>query len=208
MKLKLRNLLLYFIYWLFFFQFGRLLFFTFTKAHSTQFSISVLGEAMLHALWLDASVAGYYNLFFGLMLVAGIFAPKRFQKIFFIFHGIILGISCLAIICNAVLYVYWSGPLDYNAIKYLQHPAEAAASINWFLMIIPILCGIILFVAFQYLFKRLQFGCFENIPKTHPTKIIQTCVLLFFTVTMIIPIRGGFGIVPVCLLYTSPSPRD
>ena len=110
----------------------------------------------------------------------------------------VLGICSLAIISNAVLYSYWSGPLDYNALKYLETPAEAAASINWWLMILPIGVGFALFFAFRYLFIRLHLTPFYQ---SRSSSILEFATLLLFAGICIIPIRGGIGMVPVNLSF-------
>ncbi len=196
---RLQSIFKYFIYWLLFFQVGRLVFFVITKNHASQFSYTVLGQSMVHGLWLDASIAGYFTLFLGLIMLVGMAAPKVSIKIIKVFHWGVLAISCLTIISNAVLYMYWATPLDYNALKYLETPKEAVASINWLYMTLPIALGVGLYWLFIYLSLWSKLLCTFKKPVGYASYLIQVFMVLFLCGLMIIPIRGGIGIVPVNL---------
>lgn len=147
------------------------------------------------------SVAGYFTLVFTLVLIAGFFLHYNLSLFFTRLHYTLLAISSLAVISNAVIYTYWSGPLDGNALKYLKTPAEAAASINWWLMIIPILSGILLFWVFRILFKKLKLNSIPPKSETWTASIGQVISLFLVAGLCIIPIRGGLGIVPVNLSF-------
>lgn len=196
---RLKSILKYFIYWLLFFQAGRLVFFFITKSYASKFNLKILGQSMLHGLWLDASIAGYFTLFFCIILLGGLFAPAGFGKFFKTFHWVVLAISTLAIISNAVLYLYWATPLDYNALKYLKTPTEAAASINWLYMILPIATGVALYWIFGYWYNRLKLNRMHEKPVGNTSYLLQIITLLVLCGLLIIPIRGGIGIVPVNL---------
>lgn len=154
---------------------------------------------MLQGLWLDASIAGYFTLFFCLILIGGLFAPLFFRQLFKGFHWMVLAVSTLAIISNAVLYLYWATPLDYNALKYLKTPTEAAASINWLYMILPIAIGVGLYWIFIYWYSRLKLNRLHEKPVGNTSYLLQILTLLILCGLLIIPIRGGIGIVPVNL---------
>ena len=201
MQNRLKSILTYFSYWLLFFQIGRLLFFLITREHALQYSFNDLAQCMLHGLWLDMSMAAYFTLLLCVLMVGGLFSPSVFQKIFRVFHRLILAICCLIIISNAVLYTYWSGPLDYNALKYLKTPAEAAASINWILMILPLVLGICFFLLFNTIFLRLNFSSVFVKPAERKVFMAQLIALVVMSGVLIIPIRGGIGIVPVNLSF-------
>lgn len=198
---RLKSIPLYFIYWLIFFQTGRLLFFIFTSSFALGFSWQVLANSMLHAMWLDMSVAGYFSLILTLILIFGFFSHQNLSVFFTRLHSILLVVCSLAVISNAVIYTYWSGPLDGNALKYLKTPTEAAASINWWLMIIPIITGILLFLAFRVLFKKLKLHVITPRSKSITSSYGEIISLFLIAGFCIIPIRGGLGIVPVNLSF-------
>lgn len=156
---------------------------------------------MLQGLWLDASVAGYFTLL-GTCLVhlGSLFLTKRIEKTFKIIHYFLLAISCLALISNAVLYTYWSVPLDVNAIKYLKDPGEAAASINWLHIILPVLAGLVLFVLFKFLYQA-SIRAISKPVFSRPKQVAYAGMLMVLAAICIVPIRGGLGIVPVNLSF-------
>jgi phosphoglycerol transferase MdoB-like AlkP superfamily enzyme len=198
---RLKTILFYFLYWLIFFEIGRVLFFIINHDQSTVFKTAVLLQSMVHGLWLDASVAGYFTLLYCLVHLVSLFLTKWIEKTFKIIHYFLLAISCLALISNAVLYTYWSVPLDVNAIKYLKDPGEAAASINWLHMILPVLAGLVLFVLFKFLYNKLQLGHFAKPVFSKPKQVAYAGMLMVLAAICIVPIRGGLGIVPVNLSF-------
>jgi len=198
---RLKTILTYFLYWLIFFEIGRLLFFVINVEQSSIFKSKVLLQSFFHGLWLDASVAGYFTLLFCLLNLSSIFTNVWLEKLFKIIHLFLLALSCLAIVSNAVIYTYWSVPLDINAIKYLKNPSEAAASINWLHMILPLLAGVLLFVLFKFIATKLNFGSFSKPIFNKSKQFINVALLSILSALCIIPIRGGLGIVPVNLSF-------
>ena len=180
MPTRLKSILKYFFYWLLFFQVGRLVFFGITKSSASKFSLQVLVQSMLHGIWLDASIAGYLTLVLCLMLLGGLFAPKVFGTLFKGFQWVVLAVSCLAIISNAVLYLYWATPLDYNALKYLKTPKEAIASINWLYMFLPIAIGVGLYWIFNYLYLQLKLHQIHERLVGNSSYVFQVVMILFF----------------------------
>jgi phosphoglycerol transferase MdoB-like AlkP superfamily enzyme len=200
-KKRVLFLIYYFLYWLLFFGVGRIVFLTINYSQTKNFTLSTLIKSMGYALWLDGSMAGYFTLLAGLVLIGGLFYPKPFLGIIKWINHLLLGICSLAIIANAVIYTYWAGPLDISTLKYLKTPAEAAASINWILMIVPICIGICLFISFYYLFKKLPLVQAFIKEEGVLSKLKNSILLLLFAALCIIPIRGGLGVVPVNLSF-------
>lgn len=198
---QLRWVALCFLYWLLLFQAGRLLFFAITREQAAEFDFQILGLSMLHGLWLDASVSGYFTLLFLLLQITGDFAAGNLLKLQKAVHYTLLFISTLAVIANAVLYTYWFNPLDNNALKYLKHPEEAAASISWLHMIIPIGMGVLLYYLFLWLYRWLPAQTVSRMDHNASERWINNGFRLLFCLILIIPIRGGTGIVPVNLSF-------
>ncbi len=191
----------YFIYWLLFFQFGRFLFLILTYAHASEYSPLVWSQIAFHGLWLDASMAGYFTLFYSLLCLISLWMPALALKFFKVAHILLLSIATLAVLSHSVLYTYWSSPLDYHALTYLKNPSEAAASINWMYMLLPLVMGFGVFISFKYLFEVfLKKISFERISELRPL-LINTLMMLVLALLCVIPIRGGTGLVPVNLSY-------
>lgn len=199
MKNKLINILKYFVFWIFYFQVARLLFFIITNDHSSKFSIYVLIKSMQYGMWLDLSVAGYFTLLFAILNIVEMFFSALANRIYLVSNYVLLIFSTLIVCTNAILYTYWATPLDYNALKYLKTPTEALASINILNILLPIILCLFFWFLFSFLFKKLKIKISVEHRYSLGYNISQFVILCIICLLLILPIRGGVGIVPVNL---------
>lgn len=199
MKERIINLIKYFALWLVFFQLGRVFFLIFTFRFSSNFSFQILSKSMLQGLWLDTSIAGYFTLFFAVLNISGLFIQKISAKIFNISNYLLLIFSAIIITGNAILYNFWATPLDLNALRYLKSPTEAAASVNWIKMLVPVSAGFAISFLFVFGFKKLRIKIVETGERGYIKVLRNVSILLLISLLLIIPIRGGIGIIPINL---------
>lgn len=160
---------------------------------------SLGGLDCLSVLWyglrLDVSIAGYFSLVPGLMLIAAAWYGGRVLKwIWHIYFAIMSVISSVAYVSNIGLYAYWGFPLDSTPLLYIRtSPSAALASMAvWqilvlFIVIVGVALGI--YKAFERVGRRVSSSVIPSLAPRSYTSI----VLLMLTGLMIIPIRGGFG---------------
>lgn len=196
---KVVNIINYFVLWLVFFEIERMVFLFNTSNFSSEYSFFILLKSMMYGLWLDISICGYFSIFFVLVNILALFYSGLASKIVKIFNYIVILICTIIVAGNDILYTYWATPLDYNALIYLKTPTQAVASISWLKIILPVLLCVLPSILLIYLLKKLKI---ENFTKTNP-KILQVLfnlfVFIFLTLVLILPVRGGIGIVPVNL---------
>ena len=162
-------------------------------------SASTAIDVITHGFSLDCSLAGYLTSFISLMLIVGIWIPKRYLKPILLFY---LAISSIIVstsfVVNLGLYDYWGFPLDSTPVFYfLSSPSDAFASISTWMCIGGISAIIIvaatIFVLFRWLLLNYRKSGFNDIPNRQ-NRIISTVVLTLLTGLLIIPIRGGFTV--------------
>ncbi len=196
--MKLKRLLIYLCYllfWLFFFEIARVYFILFNLSETSGAGFWNIMATFIHGFKLDASIVSYVGFFaVPLFIVSAFFKSHKVLKISLdIYTGLFIAVFALIIVGDAELYQYWGFRMDATPLQYLRNPALAQASTsNWRLA----------FLAFLYL--GLATGMFwiyylivgKRIKTVKPEKFWSLTYLLIAG-TLIIPIRGGVGIVPI-----------
>ena len=197
MMKRLIAIVVYSLFWLIFFFFARLFFII--NQHESSFSRSFgeLAATFLHGSKLDISTTGYYLLIPMLLLLPGIWFPGKWYRFSIRWYTYFLILfSSIIIVADSTLYSYWGFRMDYTPFMYLKTPAEAMASVSTFeailfFLTIFIIAGIFILIYRKYADKFLD--GFENIR----SKFLTFLLFLFLTASLIIPVRGGFGIAPI-----------
>ncbi len=197
MKKRLTAILGYAIFWLVFFFFARLFFIATHFREAAQFSAGSLAGTFLHGIMLDISATGYFFIIPALLMIPGVVFTGKWFKIFIGWYTFLLiVVSSVIIVADTLLYKYWGFRMDYTVLMYLKTPKEAVASVT-LLQTIGVLTGIILISAVSiYLFRRFIIRLFDGFEKI---RLWIPAMLFFMTFlgSLIIPIRGGFGIAPI-----------
>jgi phosphoglycerol transferase MdoB-like AlkP superfamily enzyme len=197
MKKRFIALGFYSIFWMFLFVFARLLFIAFQFQSAFRNNPGELLSTFWHGAELDISTTGYYMLIPVFAAIPGICFNGNWYKIMIRWYSYILIVfSSLIMVSDANLYSYWGFRMDYTPMLYLKTPGEAMASVSTlkaiaFFTTIILISSLFIFI-YHKLIDRL-FTDFEK-PKYRFPWII---VLMLLFGSLIIPIRGGFGIAPI-----------
>jgi phosphoglycerol transferase MdoB-like AlkP superfamily enzyme len=109
---------------------------------------------------------------------------------------ILLLISSAIIAGDVRLYSYWGFRMDYTILFYLKTPQEAAASVTTMMIVIFCLTVISVTVLFGFLYNRLINRMFSK-SEIIRYRLPVTVLLMLLFASLIIPIRGGFGVAPI-----------
>ena len=197
MKKRLIAIICYSLFWLAFFFMARL-FFIFMQFHSSfQNSIGDLLGTFWHGAKLDISTIGYYLIIPLLLVIPGVYFNGNWFRIFMRWYTFFLIVfSSIIIVSDANLYSYWGFRMDFTPMLYLKTPEEAMASVST-LKIILFLITIALIASLSfYIYKRLVdrlFNEFNRIRHIVPGILF----FIFLCCSLILPIRGGFGVAPI-----------
>lgn len=187
----------YWLMWIAFFEIARLGFMVFNVRESMQLPGPDILKPFLYGLRMDASMAAYLCLPVCLFLLLSPLIQFLSKPIVFkIYTSIVLVPIILIIFCDMPAYQAWGFRLDVTPLKYLASPKEAWASVShlpvfWIAVGIVLIYWIVLKLFNRFINKHGQFSA------TGRKRIYALLVLLVFTASLIIPLRGGFQLAPI-----------
>src|SRR5687767_9271881 len=194
---KFLFLLIYLFIWVIFFEVARMFFLLSTWQYAKEVPLSLMFQSLWYGLKIDLSMAAYLTLLVCFFVIVGLFIPFfRKKYIYFIYTGIILFIQLLLVIADSESFKAWGTRLDSTPLKYLSSPKEAWASISH-LPVIWILLGLVGIYLLIFWFFRKTISRSVVLLSNNKYRFVQALLLLLFTCSLIIPIRGGFQLAPI-----------
>jgi phosphoglycerol transferase MdoB-like AlkP superfamily enzyme len=174
------------------------LFFILTQYHSSfQNSIVELLGTFWHGAKLDISTTGYYLIIPLLLSIPGVLFNGSWYRIVVRWYSYLMIIfSSVILVSDTTLYSYWGFRMDYTPVFYLKTPGEAMASVST-LKIIMFFVAVCFMAALSiYLYNKLIDRLFSNFERTKYL-ILSALFFMILSGSLIIPIRGGFGVAPI-----------
>lgn len=194
MKQRLLFLLKIYLWFMFMFMLQKPLFMLFHYNLFEKASFIDWMQVIYHGIPLDLSVASYIlalPVFVALVTVwiQGLWA-EWFYKGYF---ALIIAVLSLIFISDIELYTYWGFRMDATPLFYLKSPADAMASVPFWILILGIICIILYFTIFWY---PLNYWIVKGSGKWKFCKhrIKSTCWFLLLLGLLFIPIRGGISV--------------
>ncbi len=162
-------------------------------------------KVLWHGLPMDISMAGYFMIIPGLVILVSLFTTRYLKQILSVYFLIILLFANIVAIPDMELYTHWGFRMDKTIFAYINSPKEVLASI-------PLWSSILIFLFFSgytflqyYTLKRISLKYFPQKAVKH--KILSLPITLFLLALLIIPIRGGLTVATmnVSRVYFSDS---
>lgn len=196
MKVRLKYLLYYALFWLILFTFFRILFFIFYIHEADNLTFINFLLPLLYGLKLDFSLAGYLLLLpFVFVIGLSVFNNLYLKYVIDIYSILVLIIILPIYIIDLGLYGSWKFRLDYSLFEYFSTPSDMLASLtNFQIVLFFILLGGGLYLIKKFLFNTLVSPSLRQI-KTK--SYLSTAVILFIFPFLFLPIRGGLSTSPV-----------
>ena len=194
---KIGFLLIYIFTWVFFFEIARVFFLLSTMQYAKETPLSFVLQSLWFGLKMDLSMAAYLTALVCVFVITALFIPFFKKKwIYIIYSGIILFIQLLLIISDVESFKAWGTRIDSTPLKFLSTPKEAWASINHLPIVLIIIGLIVIYILLFWLFRKI---ISRSITLLGNSKywFVQALVILLFTGSLIIPIRGGFQLSPL-----------
>jgi phosphoglycerol transferase MdoB-like AlkP superfamily enzyme len=207
MKKRVIALGSYALFWLVYFIAARLFFISAEYHISFSYTIGELLATFIHGSRLDISTTGYILLLPVLTAVPGLFFNGSWHRFFIRWYSYLLIVfTSILIIADAKLYSYWGFRMDYTPFFYLKTPGEAMASVSTMEAVLSIVMIIIFSGASIYIYNKLIDKLFSS-PGSIRYKLAAVLFFLILCGSLIIPIRGGFGVAPINAgtVYFSPK---
>ena len=178
--------------WIVFFLIARVLFLLYHFNESSSLSFYELVNIFIRGIWMDLSISGYVMLLVFIIFALFGFSGSIVSQAVRIVTFVLIALSSSIIITDLELYRNWGFRIDAAPLLYLKTPGEAMASVKWWLIVIFVAISFLLFIAFVYAYNKLVHSkCLGK------AKWWSIPIYLFLAATMIIPIRGGFGVAPM-----------
>lgn len=198
----------YTAFWLAFFIVARTLFLVFNLNLAHEAGIGSVWQIFRHGLIHDISVTSYILLIPVVWLAAtSFFSGRWIVRFLSVYTWLILILVTVIVIIDLELYKYWGFRLDATPLLYVKHPREMLASVTAGIIIRQILVGILLSGSFLIFYRKWIEPGNESYGKSGLAGLM---VYLLVAPSLIIPIRGGFGVAPLNAgsVYFSKNPFE
>ncbi|MBC7125188.1 MAG: sulfatase-like hydrolase/transferase [Bacteroidales bacterium] len=195
MRKHLSFSLRYFVFWVILFATYRIAFliYQFENLKSVKFNEFI--NIFIRGAWMDSSLAGYILLLTFLLLAIFFWvSPKSITRMYNALTILLLLVVNTVIISDMELYRNWGYRIDATPLLYLKTPKEAMASLKTYMLILFI---ILIGATVYFTYRAYKKWVCKPLNEATPLKLWHIPITLFIAVTMIIPIRGGFGIAPM-----------
>nr|WP_298994682.1 alkaline phosphatase family protein [uncultured Polaribacter sp.] len=192
---KLSVLLKYFLFWIVFFVFARLFFLLFYLDKSIEIGLKNVFLSFVYGIQLDLSFTSYLCLLPFLLISFSFFIEKNIiKKILNFYSFTVIIFCCLIMVIDVGLYKAWGVRIDSTFLNYINTPELMLASVSKTQLIIGTLAWFLISFIFIKFYNKLFKNFNKKVDKGH---FIEIVVFLFFTASLIIPVRGGFQTIPV-----------
>ncbi|HOK60635.1 LTA synthase family protein [Tenuifilum sp.] len=195
MRKHLSFSLRYFVFWVILFSTYRIAFliYQFENLKSVKFNEFI--NIFIRGAWMDSSLAGYILLLTFLLLAIFFWvSPKSITRMYNALTILLLLVVNTVVISDMELYRNWGYRIDATPLLYLKTPKEAMASVKTPLLIL----FVVLLIGITYL-THLAYRKWvaRELSQANKARWWYSPIYIFLAATMIIPIRGGFGIAPI-----------
>jgi phosphoglycerol transferase MdoB-like AlkP superfamily enzyme len=195
MKRVLSAFIKTFLFWFCFFVLFKLLFLLSNFGKTSQMGWHDFFGAFIHGSRMDFSMAGYLTVIPGILLVLSPLAGHKIIAAIIKWYTLLmLMISTFSGLLDIALYPAWGTRLNAQVLPYLTDLSGIVASVSLLQAIGALLAfGIIVWGSIK-IFNRLILVPLKSSPKA---AWYSAPLLLFLTVALIIPVRGGFNTSPL-----------
>lgn len=195
MKKRILLFFQYFIFWTLLFIVFRILFILYHFHLTRELNAADILKVFLYGSKMDFSMAAYLTIFAGLSILLSAFLNgKIIGRIINIYTLVLIFFTSFLVFADMELYRNWGFRMDTTPLMYLKNPKEAAGSTNYLLSVILII-GCIVFAFYIWKFYKRWIG--RQLMALEKTKLKAVLVFIPLIATLIIPIRGGFGVAPL-----------
>lgn len=185
----------YYILWVVYFLFARFLFLTYYFDKTSELGFTTTLKTFLYGIQLDFSFAAYIAAIPFLFIIFSLWVNKKIiSNSIKAFTFPVVFIVNLFMLIDIILYKSWGVRIDATLLNYASNPKIMMASVATSQLVGGVLIWILISLATCYAFNKLINKVFINIDKGH---FLQAPIFLIIIGALIIPIRGGFGNIPI-----------
>ena len=199
------NFFKYFLFWLIYFWVAKLIFLLANYSLSSNLKLLEIVKIFTVGTKMDLSMAAYLSVLPGLVLtVSFLFSTKTLSVVLKIYTIIILIITTFLNVLDLALFPHWGTRVGINAFNYVGDFKGVISNITFGNSISALTIYLLFFTLFLWFYNKF---ISKSINKSIRLKWYFSPVILFFTATLIIPVRGGFSTSPMNLSVVSFSDK-
>ena len=206
------NLVATLLAWLLTFLVGRLIFIGVNSLKAADLTSSELGLALVHGMKFDISIWGYCGILMCVAVAVAVWfsnynrdTVRPVLRWSSIIVGILSGVVIFVLPAEAITYRAWNHHVDAGSLMMLaDKPSLILASAEtWFeiaYVVVMFIVGLVFFGIAYRLCRKLASPLYRNEwgnVATSVTKTLTCITALIIGGLMIIPIRGGVGLIPL-----------
>jgi phosphoglycerol transferase MdoB-like AlkP superfamily enzyme len=192
MKKRIFLFFKYLLFWYLYFVVCRVLFLLYSFRLTKDLSIPDIFRTFLYGGKMDLSMASYLLILPALAIVfTSYFKGKVLWPIMKVYTFIILMIVSFLVVADLELYRNWGFRMDTTPLMYLKTPKEMIISTNF----LVVGCLLIFWGFFYWGSLKIFSKIFaKSVKAFEPSNWGSSLIILILTASLIIPIRGGFGV--------------
>lgn len=197
MKILLKFYFKSWIYFLLILALHKLCFIIFNSSSFHETSFLDYLAVFFYGSKLDFSSTGYFMILPSIVLmVIGVFKLSIPRSLFRYYYFFVSVLVTLIAVIDIKLYSYWHEKFDITHLSYLSDSSQLFNSITFLDVLLPLM----LFLGLCFFqFKLADKLLFTKEATNTKASIKSTLVFVLFGALSVIPIRGGFSIVPLVL---------
>ncbi len=197
MKKRIIGFVLYFLFWLAFFEFTRVYFLVLQHKEASSYSLATILMTFVYGFRLDISTVSYLILVPLLAFMPWLYFPGKWYKHFLkTYSFIIIVVVSGIVVSDARIYNFWAYRLEFSSLVYIKNPADAAASLRKGEILLYLVPFLLVSLTFILLCNKLIKKYFSESVRVKMPSVIALGTA-FIIALLIIPIRGGLGTVPL-----------
>jgi phosphoglycerol transferase MdoB-like AlkP superfamily enzyme len=200
----------YYICWLLYFLICRIIFVTYHLDKLAGFSGTTLAGIFCYGEYVDVSAASYLTVIPFLIWFVYRSHPSPIARFLVMGYTMVMMLVVAVIsIADVQIYREWGTKLNSQAIGYLRFPAEAMASMSSSPVLLLVLLAAMVVVFGVWLCRKLLFTWSSDLIPWSPAVVFARVVLLlFFSLLLLLGIRGGVGVAPMNPSFAYFSPHQ
>lgn len=185
----------YYLLWVVYFFFARFLFLTYYFDKTSNLGFATTLKTFLYGVQLDFSFAAYLAAIPFLIIIFSLWVPKKIISLLIKgYTFLIVFMVNLLMLIDIVLYKSWGVRIDSTLLSYISNPKIMLASVSTTQLLGGIFIWILISIFFVYFFNKILTKTSNHLNKG---TFWEAPILLLIIGSLIIPIRGGFGNIPI-----------
>ena len=187
MRERLKYILTAFLFLVGIFALQKPLFMLYNIGAATNVTFGDYRQVILHGLQLDITMASYLIAIPVLVVLVSFFVRIPLRKILLPYYALMMLIVAIIFVADFTMYDFWGFKLNSSVFMYTDRPGDALASVSTWFVILRVVCILLCFALYVWIFYRITPKRFASKPK----HLLSSLVVIPVLGLCFLGIRGG-----------------